>query len=83
MSGSMSTTARRASGSVRSSEAILSSTSASICHTTMRSVICPIERASEMAVSSFSVPERTSVSTDSNASMSASVKALCPSGDVG
>ena len=79
ISGSMSTTARRASGSVMPSSLILFSTRASICQTTIRSVIWPIERVSEMAVSSLSTPRRTRSIMVPIAAVSCGVKARSPS----
>src|SRR5690625_2185048 len=74
MEGSILTTSRRASGSDKPSALILSSTSASICHTTMRSVIWPIERAIEIAVSSFRTSSRTNSTMVAMAATSCWVK---------
>src|SRR6185312_10637270 len=81
--GSSETTARRASASLTPCSTTRSSTSASICQTAMRSVIWPMERVTEMAVSSVSSPWRTMVTTVFRASLSRSVNATSSSPKLG
>ena len=61
----------------------MSSTRASICHTTIRSVIWPMARVMEMAASSVSLPSRTRSTMVDRAAWSRSVKATSSSPRLG
>ncbi len=71
-----SSASRRASGSLRPFSSVRYSTIVSICHTTRRSVVCPIARASDSAVSWSMSPSATGFAHIRGACASLTVYAL-------